>query len=63
MHLEWDHFSDVTLTLTLNPNRNPNCNLNPNPNRNHNSIQNALVYISFCVAWKKSENRGGFIDG
>ena len=28
-------------------------NSNPNPN----PIQNALVYISFCVARKKSENR------
>ena len=36
---------------------NPNPNLNRNPNRNRNPIQNALVYILFCVARKKSENR------
>ena len=26
-------------------------------NSNPNPIQNALVYISFCVAWKKLEKR------
>ena len=46
MHFEWEHFSDVT--LTLNPNSNPNRNHNRNP------VQNALVYISFCVSRKKS---------
>ena len=43
MHFEWERFSDVTLTLTLI--------LTPNP------IQNTLLYISFCVALKKLENR------
>ena len=38
-----------------NPNPNPNPNFNPNPNRN--PIQNALLYISFCVARKKLDNR------
>ena len=41
MHFEQERFFDVT--LTLNPNLNP--------------IQNALVYISFCVARKKSDYR------
>ena len=49
MHF-WERFSDVT-------NSNPNCNPNPNSNRNRNPIQNALVYISFYIAQKKSENR------
>ena len=40
-----------------NTNRNPNPNRNHNPNHNRNPIQNVLVYISFCVARKKSENR------
>ena len=40
-----------------NPNPNSNRNPNPNPNRNPNPIQNALVYISVCVARKKSDNR------
>ena len=40
-----------------NPNRNPNANRNPNSNSNPNPIQNALVFILFCVARKKSENR------
>ena len=53
--MQQERFSDasLTLTLTLTPNRNPN----RNSNRNRNPIQNALVYISFCVARKKSENR------
>ena len=38
--------------LRLNYNPNLNSNLNPNPNR----IQNALVYISLCVAQKRSDN-------
>ena len=42
MHFEWERFSDITLTLTLNPNPNP--------------MQDALVYISFCVTRKKSDN-------
>ena len=41
------------LRLNANPNPNPDRNPNPNPNR----IQNALVYISFCGARKKSDNR------
>ena len=46
-----------------NPNRTPNHNPNPNhtrtpnPNRTPNRIQNAFLYISFCVARKKSDNR------
>ena len=41
--------SHLTLILTLTLTLNHNPNLNP--------IQNALVYISFCVAQKKSEIR------
>ena len=48
MRFEWERFSDVTLTLNLTP----NLNLNPNPNTI--PIQNALVYISFYAARKKS---------
>ena len=56
MHFEWERFTDVTLNPNpnLNPNSNPNRNRNPNRNHNPNPIQNALIYISFCVARKKS---------
>ena len=43
--------------LRRNSNPKPYPNPNHNPNRIPNPIQNALVYISFCVARKKSENR------
>ena len=36
--------------LRRNSNPNPNPDPDPNPNHNRNSIKNALVYISFCVA-------------
>ena len=38
------------LRLNSTPNRSRNHKPNPNP------IQSALVYISFCVARKKSDN-------
>ena len=58
----------VFLRRNSNSNRNPNPNCHPNrnpienDNDNHkksrrNPIQTTLVYISFCVARKKSENR------
>ena len=39
--------------LRRNSNHNPNRNPKHNRNRNPNPIQNALVYIPFCVARKK----------
>ena len=44
--------ASLRLFCEKRPNPNPNSNRNPNPNH----IQNALVYISFCVARKKSDN-------